>query len=561
MDIALLAIKVVLLTTACSFGPGLLLVGKLRWSPLERLCGAVAASFIVTYLVCFALFILRLGDWAYLCASGVFALMGILGWRTARLLIRRRSSRGALIAWGCLLLWYGLHLAMVRIYSGGDWMGDWQEHYQRAEFWAGRLPWDFQFIDVYWLPARPPLMNMLCAFVSRQAGLGFESFSLVSMILNSWAFLPCCLLVRYFSRRGRRLIPILALLFMLNPSIVQNSTITFTKAHTVGYVLLGLAFYLRGRIVPSAVVLAAGILSHYSAAPFALAIGLHGLYCAMRGRLAWQSISLGAAAAGMLLATWLVWSIVVYGSHITFLSNSTVKSTESQAPETNVLKVLNNMYVSLVPHPLRPAGYKPFVPIRNWGNLRDYYFMICQTCLPTMMGLSGGIIAVWALARAFMGRETKRRGFWIYFLIFTFVVGMAVNGNWNGYGLAHVTLQPLALLGVTLVAAALPGLGKFWRWVVPATLLVDYALGILLEFDRQSYLLPTIYDAAGKATVLPDVTIGGNAALEYLAKLQAGYVFWGDHFAGAIPVLEIVSGVIGCGAVWMVWRRMSGKLA
>ena len=38
----------------------------------------------------------------------------------------------------------------------------------------------------------------------------------------------------------------LAILFMLNPTIVQNVTFTWTKAMTAGLVVLGVCLYVRG---------------------------------------------------------------------------------------------------------------------------------------------------------------------------------------------------------------------------------------------------------------------------------------------------------------------------
>src|SRR5204863_609076 len=51
------ALLLPLLLTVCTAGPGLLIVGRLRWGPMEKLCCAVAASGIVVYLASFALFV------------------------------------------------------------------------------------------------------------------------------------------------------------------------------------------------------------------------------------------------------------------------------------------------------------------------------------------------------------------------------------------------------------------------------------------------------------------------------------------------------------------------
>lgn len=42
-----------ILLAMCSFTPGFIAIRRLRWRPLEKLCGSIALSLIVLYLVCF----------------------------------------------------------------------------------------------------------------------------------------------------------------------------------------------------------------------------------------------------------------------------------------------------------------------------------------------------------------------------------------------------------------------------------------------------------------------------------------------------------------------------
>jgi hypothetical protein len=306
LPIALLALTLCLLICVCCTGPGLLIAGPLRCAPTEKLCLVFAGSFICIYLAGFGLFCLDASAGWYWLASGLFAAMGLMGLPTLRRLLRRRFIRRILIAFLILLAWDFLHLAMVRAYTGGNWWGDWLEHYDRTRFFLHRLPLGFHFSDRYLLPARPPLMNVLAAFFCRQVGVSFESFSLVFLFLNAWAFLPCCLMLTLVSpRRSPRWLPVLTILFMLNPSILENVTLTVTKAFTAGLVVLGLCLYLRGihsrhgiRCFAAVVVLAAAMLSHYSACPFAAAIALHYVYTLIRRRrmLSWAPGSSGQFA-------------------------------------------------------------------------------------------------------------------------------------------------------------------------------------------------------------------------------------------------------------------------
>jgi len=557
----LLILKLVPLALICSIGPGLLMVGRLRWSPMEKLCGAFAASFIATYLASFALFCLNARAWAYWGFSCIFALMGLAGWRTARLFLHRRVTRRALLAFAIVLSWEAMHMAMVRAYSGGDWQGDWQGHYQRTQFFLHQVPNDFLMLGTYTVPARPPLLNAMAAFICRQVGLSFQAYQLSLLCWNGWTFLPCCLLLVYFGRRARRFIPVLAILFMLNPSIVQNATLTVTKALTAGLVVLGICFYLRGRIAAAAVTLAAALLTHYSAGPFAAAIGLHCLYQVICRRLSLRRAIISGSVAAALLSTWFAWSLGVYGAHVTFLSNTTATGTAEKSVATNVQKILYNLMTCAIPHPLRYVKYRPFSPPRNLGDLRDYYFMMTQTTLTTMVGLASGAVAIGLIARFFRSPPRRKdRPFWGYFLIFTCLVGVAVNPGWNSFGVAYVTMQSLALMGVTLVAASLPRVRPWVFWTVWTGLAIDYALGILLEFDRESYVYPTVTRPDGRVFMLPDYTLGGTGAQEYMQKLRAGYVFWGDRLSRFSTGFEICSVVIAVCALWYLKRFRSSQL-
>jgi hypothetical protein len=558
---SLLILKMLPLVLVCSIGPGLLIVRRRRWSPMEKLCAVFSTSFIAVYLASFTLFCLNAPVWAYWTASAAFLMAGVAGWRTARLFLHRRDTRRVLLAFAFVLAWEAMHMAMVRAYSGGDWQGDWREHYERTQIFIRQFPIDFLMQGVSPLPARPPLMNAAAAFFCCQVGLSFQAYQLMFLCWNSWTFLPCCLLLRFFARRGQRLVAPLAVLFMLNPSIVQNATLTVTKALTAGLVVLGVCFYLRRRVVPAAVTLAAALLTHYSAGPYAVAIGLHCLYETARRRQPLGRTVAAGGAATLLLAPWFIWSIAVFGARVTFFSNTTAVGTSQYSPGANFHKVIFNLISCAIPHPLRPVAYKPFSPPHNWGDVRDYYFMMAQTTLPTMVGITGGAVALGLIIRFLRAPPRPwpfQKSFWLYFLLLTYFLAAAVDPGFNSMGIGYVTMQSLALMGVTLVAANLTELRPWVFRLVWAGLGIDYAFGILLEFDRESYAYPTITGPDGRIFMLPDYTLGGTGASEFLAKLQHGYVFWGDHLARAGTAFEILSLVTAVCALWY-FKRFGAK--
>src|SRR5215471_18497888 len=49
--LALQLLLAIALLVVCGFAPGFFLVRHLRWSPMEKLCGSIGASFALLYLV------------------------------------------------------------------------------------------------------------------------------------------------------------------------------------------------------------------------------------------------------------------------------------------------------------------------------------------------------------------------------------------------------------------------------------------------------------------------------------------------------------------------------
>src|SRR4051794_5404739 len=133
-----------LLLAICSFTPGYYFVRRLAWSGLEKLCGSVALSLILLWLVVWAVYVFA--PWAqagaYFGIAAICCAAGFLTWRDSRLLFRVARVRRVLAGYGFLLAWTLLVLAIIRSYSGGIWGGDWLEHFQRTLFFLHHFPKD-----------------------------------------------------------------------------------------------------------------------------------------------------------------------------------------------------------------------------------------------------------------------------------------------------------------------------------------------------------------------------------------------------------------------------------
>ena len=277
------------LLAVCSFTPGFFFVRRFRWTPLEKLCGSIGLSLLMLFLASWLVYLStggsdseRLPFW---CVSAVCVALGIAARRDIARLFHARRVRQATGAYGFLLLWTLLILGMIRSYSGGTWFGDWLEHFQRSLFFLHHFPLHTVLFGEYALPARPPMMNVLGAFFMAQSADRFEVFQLTFTFLNLLVFLPCCLIMPALAgARKQRILPLLCL-FALNPVVIENATYSWTKLFSAFYVVLAICLYLagwrkrdRGRMTAAFLALSAGILVHYSAAPYLLLLGGHYLF-------------------------------------------------------------------------------------------------------------------------------------------------------------------------------------------------------------------------------------------------------------------------------------------
>jgi hypothetical protein len=482
----------------CCFAPGFALVRRLPWRPLEKLCGAAAASLILVYLVAWAVFCFAPGSetGAFRAAACVAAGLAIWQWRDFRKLAQSFGARQALLGYAFLLVWSLPALAMIRNFSGAGWGGDWLEHFQRSLFFLHHLPTDIEITGGYLLPARPPFMNLLGAFFLGQIADRFEIFQLVFTFLNLLAFLPCCLLLRALVKnRKSRYLPLTAL-FALNPMMMENSWYPWTKLLAVFFVLFALWLYLAGlrksdslRIVAAFICLAAGLLVHYSAGPYVIFLAGHYLFRVFlkRPNRVRELASIGISC-GLLLATWFGWSLKAYGAHDTFESNTSVAASQKYQGST-AGKIAGNVVATVIPAILHnPESLSMFNQPNKWGELRDNFFVLYQTNLIFAMGLIGGPFVIWLLYRSFRNPKGRRaeRNFWIAFIPFTIVIGIAVVGEPDLMGLAHLTLMPLEALGITLIAASFPWSRAAAFFLVVGCLL-DFSLGIALHARVQSF--------------------------------------------------------------------------
>jgi len=550
------------LLAVCCFTPGFFFLRRLRWSPMERLCGSIGLSLILLYLSSWGFYWLAPGleTTAFFGVSIACVILGVLAREDIFRLMHAFRVRHALVGYSFLLLWTFTILSMIRNYSGAGWGEDWLEHFQRTLFFLYHFPVNFHIVTGYALSSRPPLMNVLGTFFLAQTGDRFENFQIVFAFLNLLVFLPCCLLLPALAGpRKLRILPLVAL-FALSPVLMETATYTWTKSLTAFFVVSGLWFYLAawrkndlGRMISAFLALSAGLLVHYSAGPYCAFVGLHYLLCVFKKReRKWRELAIIAAACLVLLLPWFSWSIATYGKHVTFASNSTVASSQRYSG-SNLHKIAANIYDSVVPRALRqPSSRHTWDQPHLAATIRDNAFIFYQTNLIFGMGLTAGPLVLWLLFGILRRSRDKgaERKFWLALITFCTIVGIAVVGERDYWGVAHLTLLSLQILGISLLAGSFP-LPRWAGIALIAGCVIDFSLGVFLQARVENM------EDTGQRTAFPGLTYVNG----WIQRHGTSVYFLGDHFANSLfrflDVQSVVLLVLFLGLISALWRDVS----
>jgi hypothetical protein len=221
------------------------LVDRLSLTPSEGLVAGAAFSLIGAWGIAWAVFISGAPLGAYWTIPIAAAAGLSAGRRGLGRLAADPSARDLMIGQAIVTCWCVAWLSFVRNHSGGAWLGDWLEHWQRAHFFLHEWPADRLFFDIYQLPARPPLANVLTAAFMRMTRADYAHYQVIMAALCSLAYLPAWLIAGRFG--GRRAARLAAVILLLNPLFMQNATYPWTKLQAVFFILSGLYFFLRVR--------------------------------------------------------------------------------------------------------------------------------------------------------------------------------------------------------------------------------------------------------------------------------------------------------------------------
>jgi hypothetical protein len=237
----------------------------------------------------------------------------------------RRLSFVSSLSWPLLGLWALFYLAlqgyqgMTPIYAGGNWYGDWWEHYSIAQAYvrtAGGA--ETVWFGDYNLASRTPLFNLVAAFALSVFGDHFWVYQIASTVVSSLFLAAAFLLVREL--RGERAALLTAAFIFFNTWLVHDAMFTWAKMTAAYLLLLSLYFYLRFRAGAGSWAFhlttlsgALAFMSHQSAAYYLA--GLVADYALLRPRppVSWRLAGTSVVILAVVVAPWHLWVSGLYG--------------------------------------------------------------------------------------------------------------------------------------------------------------------------------------------------------------------------------------------------------
>jgi 4-amino-4-deoxy-L-arabinose transferase-like glycosyltransferase len=487
-----------LLVLGVAFGLSRPIAGRLGLTPAEDLVAGAALSLVGAWAIAWAVFISGSPLSAYWLIPALSLAALAAGRRAVARVAADPASRDLAAGQVIVTSWCVAWLSFVRNHSGGAWLGDWLEHWQRAHFFLREWPRDRLFFDIYQLPARPPLSNVLTAAFMRMTGADYAHFQIVMTALCSLAYLPVGLLAGRFG--GRRAARIAAAVMMLNPLFVQNATYPWTKLQAVFFILSALYFFLRvrdgdagrGRAAAAcALCLGGAVVTHYSAGPYVVVLAAAWVALGLRTR--WdggfaRTTAICAFIGACVVAPWFAWSLAEYGWHGTFLSNTSV-SMMQKTPGNPLVTMALNLRDSIIPPQVRRFKGTLFRQSSPWGALRDQVFIIYQLNPLLALGSVGWIAVLAQGRRAARSASRRDRTFWLLALAGFTALSFAAYGDRDHYGTGHICLQSVVLLGLAFLASRWERLGRAWKAALVAGWTLDFCLGIALQFAVEDFAL------------------------------------------------------------------------
>ena len=461
-----------------------------------------------------------------------------------------------------LFFWTGILLLFTKHYSGGMWWGDWFEHYERALFFKESLPKDILFLrGKYHLTARPPLVNIIVSYFLAHVKNGFYYYQIITAILSTFVFFGAAAVFSAIQRNKDKQtyvgLTFLTVLLCFNPCVMQNITYVWTRQVANLFVLLAVSFYLVGVQERKGawsfwafLNLGMAVLAHYSVVPYFLCLAVIEIYFLIVRKITLKRAMGDFLVFAGVVSIWFIWAFVQYGGSETLTSNSSVQGFSSMSFQENIMKILLNVRNTIIPYFLRGVQPLFFAQKNQLAFIRNAAFMAYQVNLLFMMGSINAFLIILVLIKYFgnIWRTQKEQFCLLAFsLTFCVVLGVAVIGVIDQYGLGHVCLQPLILLGIVFLSVNYIFFGKWVKILLYTGIFIDFVLGIFLHFYIQRLDFYKIYDAVNTDQSYSKILLRFT-----YKKMNLGFVFLGDYPYAFLLILLFIVGIVLI--VLSIWR-------
>lgn len=528
--------------------PGYLLLSRRELPPRLLFPASVVVSTVPLAVIGYALYLCKFDlRWIWLYTAGTYALL-IRHRRRLDSLLEDEEQRDIVRGLFLFSLWTVAASCLLTAVWGGDWNGDWVEHFRRA-MWLlhdSRLPdarpKEFLFTE------RPPLVNLLAAELCTFGGSG-PVYQIAMLLLGSllligaYAVVPASIPMRIF-------LPF----FALHPVVFQHDIYLWTRPLTAFFTLSAAAFFIRpgpedrGLQLQLALLSSAlAILCHYSALVWLLPLAAIAIFLRspLLSGITIRQLSRVLILPGVLLTGWFASAIASHGSRDTFGRNVFARG----IGQTNPYDYLDSWVTSFAAlfHPYSHEGlrftwfYEAHATVHAFRDLCFYFYQ--NTVIGTAALVGTGALAIAIRGYRSLAREGKSTALLIAgsVLITPAVYPLGAHG-----GFAHVTMLPAAAFFAALTAHVFLTHGVAARRLLLTLFLVDFCLGIALSIFVQHRALmdglvePLAVDGGAPLTFFETLNVQARIDAQFLLLGDLAYrygVFFGCATAAFAAII------------------------
>jgi len=552
--------------------PGYLLaVAFTRRKGAELAALSLAASFALIGFSAFAAYLsgMEQASVNIFCwfAASVVSLIAIFLRR--RPLLPRLDSDDRLVL-TALALFYAvliLQQALVPVYGGAYWYGDWWLHYDVAKFYLEKGPLDSRWFNTYTVPTRTPLYNLGASFLMSLFGSSFWVFQIAGTLMNCAFILPAYL----FARRlfGGKASLVLLFFMFFSPTLSINAAYTWPKLFSAFFVLLAAYYYIGirnalarrekaagGDVALCALSAGLALMSHNTTLTYIAAMLLDaGLVMLLwRRGIGWLSAGKALLVFLLIVSPWYVWVYESYGwagvvsANVSSSSGFVIKGWWEDKWLNLLGTVAPKFQLDWLFLYLNGAKYNfeevsrcgPCMGVLYNGLIRWYYDnLVGAMTLTLIFSAAAGLIAIRAWKKFKIGDAISSPHFAVALMIIASLAGAFYATPYlDEKGWVGILLPIVLMLAAYLSAAAAPVFG------------LAVLLGAATEFIaiRWSHVI-----------ILAFGSIGGAVEGNYGLKAANHLVFISDYIGDARVLLLPVAVAAQAWFVYLAYRKIKGK--